>query len=209
MGFSSSVNLMVRLGVFFDVHSPLWVAVQLHYRQQSHGFGWVSAALAALQFIVACATGRCMLGNLGAHLDLITSLSFLPCPPIFCIFASETLFPFNRTPGNDAPPQERPKGRSSQTDDPRSFRRFGAGYFSNRLQRLWQCHSGKCTKSSAGYRKPACSAVFFAQHASSNATLFRAPTLFFRGRSSLQGNSLPSMDLGSDKIDPQSESRPL
>jgi hypothetical protein len=45
MGFSSSVSLMVRLGVFFDVHSPLWVAVQLYYRQQRHGFGWVSAAL--------------------------------------------------------------------------------------------------------------------------------------------------------------------
>jgi hypothetical protein len=36
--FSSSVSLMVRLGVFFDVHSPLWVAVQLHYRQQRHWF---------------------------------------------------------------------------------------------------------------------------------------------------------------------------
>lgn len=40
---------------------------------------------AALQCIVTCATGRCMLGNLGGHIDLTTSYFFCPAP-LFSLF---------------------------------------------------------------------------------------------------------------------------
>jgi hypothetical protein len=158
MGFFSSVSLMVRLGVFKrirDVHSPSgwlysaswrWIGPS-YYRSQRHwfwlgprGVGQRSKALCdgavyARQFQCAYRSNNIVFFVLSSY--------FL----YFCFVP----FQLHATPGNDAPPQERPKGRSSQTDDPRSFRRFGAGYISSRLERLWQCHSGKCAKSSAGY----------------------------------------------------------